>query len=317
MKIKTRVLTDELNIYYFIYRDPSMAPLSLGMSTVAAAQEIGNTTDMELNLNTSKSSVEETDDKMALTQTTMHEQSAANPSPASLEVLMDLTTTTSSLSITQKDISNSIPVVAKMADLIDVATTSSFVINNNDQATESAITSAITQAASTDATSLATSATTSAPALDAISSVAEHSTTNTMAIANEIVQDKTMNPVNPVTEFDFSSIFGSMTQLPGNDLFGGNNLPPADAMPNKVNENPIAPPHDEVDNVLTLPSNEDTTRIASSTDSKVDIDKKEVEPLASKTEPQPKLEDNGNSASNTISASFVLLLSVAVFYVII
>lgn len=303
-----------------------MSPLSFDMSTTAAVQEIGITADIELKPNTSKSSLDETDIKMQLTHTT-NDQSVAVPSVES--IVMDLTTTTSGLSITQKDISTNTPVVALTEDLLEVATTSSFVMDNNVQVTEPAITAPITTAISTDTTS--TSATTLA-ATSVMSTVVEHSaTTATMAIAdehtNEIPQEiKTITP--PATEIDFSTLFGSINNISpdspgGNDVSEGNNLPPADTMPSKVNENSNVQPHDEVDNVLPLSSNEDTTRIVSSTDSKTDSDKNAVVPLSSQTEPpkpqetKNKLEGDGKNVSNTISASFVVLLSMAVLYVMI
>lgn len=116
-------------------------------------------------------------------------------------------------------------------------------------------------------------------------------------------------------------------------LFGSANLTPGDdlGLPNE------SAGHAEVDNVLTMSSNEETTRMATSTDSKTDRGDKPTVPLSAVTEsppaavtepppavvtePPPKSQDsneldNGNSGGPSISTSIVVF-SLAVLYVIV
>lgn len=130
--------------------------------------------------------------------------------------------------------------------------------------------------------------------------------------ANEILSqtDKTVTVADPIT-----------TSAPLSPALTAATVSPLDAMLNALNENSIVP-HAEIDNVLTMSSNEDTTRMASSTESKMDNGDKQVVALAAQTEP-PKSQEtknevdaDGKSGCNSITTSFVVL-SLAVLYVIV
>lgn len=74
----------------------------------------------------------------------------------------------------------------------------------------------------------------------------------------------------------------------------------------------------DVDNVLPLSSNEATTRMGSSTDSKIDNDDKQKDVTPKSQEINNELEaKNGESGCDTIATSFLVSLSMAVLYVIV
>ncbi|XP_037025881.1 cell wall adhesin EAP1-like isoform X1 [Bradysia coprophila] len=130
-------------------------------------------------------------------------------------------------------------------------------------------------------------------------------TTMTMTTSNQDANEILQPAGDPgFSASNLASLFGNNNMNPGGDLAVLNNIDG----------------HADVDNVLTMSSNEETTRMASSTDSKIDGGDKQTAPSAPVTEPPKPQETNemgdGNSGCHTISASLAVL-SLAVFYLIV
>lgn len=302
------------------------------MSTTASVQEVAATTTVEHSPNTSKPDLEDSDNTMTHALTTITESAA--PSNGLSDSAMKTTT-----------LSHISPAIAGMTDLFEAPTTS-LVMDNNIQAMEPASTTVMTPVTIAPAmTTLLTMTIPDEHIVDPLfkepdQTVSVITTTDVPATAlplpavttsmlmgmlgesaNEIfkLQDESISVAVPsMTDNKIEPTTSQLSPAPSEAPI----MPSLDAIPTKSNEYSIIQSPDEVDNVLTMSSNEDTTRMVSSTDSKVDSGDKHVVALASETE-SPKsqetkkeMEPNGKSGCNSISTSFVVL-SMAVLYVIV
>lgn len=323
------------------------------MSTTPPGPEIAATT-VEHNPNTSKPLLEESDITMTHVLTTTTEEKSASASTALLDSGMKTTVSATLPNITQA--------IAGMTDVFEVPTTS-MVMDNNIQAMEPASTTVMTPlTATTILTTVAPAVTTSitVPTLnDQFIELFKESDQRVPVLATTHAPAVTTSIVMTVLG-DFNELFKhpaetgtvavteeTKTNIPSETdskiepstsklspvLTEATILPSLDAVPFELNENSIISSLAQFDNVLT---NEDTTRMASSTVSKVDSTDKHMVATGSQTEPpksqteSPKsqteppksqetkneLEPNGKSGCNSISTSFVVL-SMAVLYVIV
>lgn len=305
----------------FSFRDTTISSLSNEFSTTSPIQEIA--TD-GVEHSTSKPYVEESDVTVTHELTTTTEEKST-PSPALSESTTDMKVTFG------KPIIN--PAISLMSNLFQVMTT------------ESASTSIVTAP-----TTLMTPVVTLPAMLDTMMS--DENTNQIFKQPDETVSVVTTTPAPTSTLPAVTMGMGFV--LSENDIFKQpdnavtvavtedtktdapavtdtkiepttsqlSTLSPFAALFNPTAENSVIQSHDEIDNVLTMSSNEETTRMASSTDSKVDTGDKQVLLLQAETEPpksqetKNELDTNGKSGSNSIFASF-FVLSMTVLYVIV
>lgn len=288
-----------------------MSPLSQDLSTIASVPEIAVTAvTVENNPSTSKPYVEESD---------------ITPTTASLDSVTDMKTIAPTGS-------NIIPSITGMTDLAEIPTTSMVMDNNMpsmDHVSTTVVTLETTPATVTIPVTLAAMPST-------IGMTTANEETNEVFKqpdeADSVVVATTPSIVLPTT---LSAITTSMTIT--NDVNESFKQPeetvlvaetstmsqptpvPVQAetttsstlviIPSELNEQSL----NEIDNVLTMSSNEDTTRMASSTDNKIDNDVKQNEPPKSQ-ETKNELEP-GKNGCNSISISLAVL-STALLYVI-
>lgn len=310
------------------------------ISSTASNQEITTTAanTVEHNPITSKPSVDEADTTPTHLPTTAEEEKSASSSPA-----MKTTTAVTLPDITPAVMTDSfegptLPLVDNNIQGMDTATTTPV-------AMATAMTSSMTTMPSVENISeilkqpeeMVSVVVTSAPATgegvtmqpDVSATVAEDSKTNVPLFTDlfkqpdepvsvTVAEDSKTNPVLSVTD---------LFKLPNGESAAGdeegNILSMLSPVFTETGGDPALSSNavmHEVDNVLTMSSNEDTTRLVSSTDSKIDNSDKPVVALAVQTEPtkqqETKTEADGNSGGNAISTSFVVL-SMTVLYVIV
>lgn len=283
-----------------------MAPVSQDLSTIASVQEIAATAvTVENNPSTSKLYVVESD----ITTTT-----------ASLDSVTDMKTIAPTGS-------NIIPSITGMTDFMETPTTS-MAMDNNMQSMEhvsTTVAALVTEAATVtipvastmtmttsngetnevfkqpDETDSVVVATTPSIALPTTLSAI----TTSMTITNDEVNESFKQPEETVsvtvTTTTSQPLSVQAETTISSTLF---------IIPSELNEQSL----NEVDNVLTMSSNEDTTRMASSTDNKIENDVKQNEPPKSQ-ETKNELEP-GKNGCNSIFISLAVL-STAVLYVIV
>lgn len=301
----------------FVFRDTTISPPSLDMTFASPAQETAISAEEQIT-STVKPSMEEAD-------TTITNA----PMTAATEV--DSVTDVNTAAPTDAILSSTI---VGTTILIETPTTTLTDSKTQEPATSTHLTSMTelsTMVEGIEANSVVSSETTthSLP-------VSEQNTTMHTVETNSVVPSdtpsETVTTILPMTlpaaaVMTTSNQNGNEMMPPGDtdtpnlsslaSLFTNNDNMNTDedlAVPSKVDG------HAEVDNVLTMSSNEETTRMATSTDSKTDGGDKQTAPLAGVTEP-PKPQntnelDNGNSGCHSISTSFAVL-SLAVLYVIV
>lgn len=263
------------------------------------------------------------------TTTTQHVSSTSRPHMEQFGSTMNnaFTTTTALLdSVTDMKtipptgpsttLANTTPTISAMPDSIEVPTTS-FVMDTNMQATAPASTTVTAPATTLPALNVMNEQAESVPVVvpetpsvpaSQTTVVAMHAATTSMPVttavnegANDLIKqtDKTVSLAVPTTTSAPSPALTEATISP--------------AKPMTLDENTIVP-HAEIDNVLTMSSNEETTRMASSVDSKVDNSDKQTEPP--KSEETKNDPNEGGSGCNSVTTSFVVV-SMAVLYVIV
>lgn len=299
-----------------VFRDTTTLPPSSEMVTATPVQEIPISTDEQI-ASTTKPPMEGSDTTMTHPPTTVTVQ---------LDAVTDVNTIASS------DVSTITPSIVGMTNLLETPTTA---LMSEAVETSSAVSSdTITHSTAVPEQNTVTNSVVASDTTTHSTPVSEQSTMVQAVEVNSVVPPDTpsetittmlpmtlpattmitmansnqvANEMKPPGELDLSSLAS---------IFGNNNIASGDdfAVPNQIDSHP------EIDNVLTMSSNEETTRMATSTDSKTDAGDKQTAPSAGVTEP-PKPQDtnevdNGNSGCRSISTSFALL-SLAVFYVIV
>lgn len=255
--------------------------LTYEMTTIASAQEIGSTVGIA---STTKPVVDNSD-----TTTT-----------APMDSIMEVKTTEPLIPSTT--LSNLTPTIVGQTSLPELPVTSADIVNKIQEAEPTTVFTLVTEPIAViqpmdtnsinlpDAPIVIGSTTVPLNSPSAVAAINEDKN-EMMKPSEDVTAAATASPNNPLFNFDFGDLNKLETAANGDD-----------------------------DNALSMSSNEDTTRMASSTDNKVDSGDKPMGAQTVETETpksqETKTEPDGKSGASNISTSFIAL-TLAVLYVIV